>query len=43
MGLILRRRKEAEKSTYLNELNVRKSLVESILQISGELRLYSLI
>jgi hypothetical protein len=33
---------EAEKSTYLNELDIRKTLVESILR-SEELRLYNLV
>jgi hypothetical protein len=34
---------EAEIGTYLNELDVRKPLVESILQISEQLRLYKLV
>jgi hypothetical protein len=33
--------KEAEKSTYLSELDVRKPLVVSISQRSEELRLYN--
>jgi hypothetical protein len=41
-GLILQQ--EAEKSTYLNELNVKKKpLVVSISQRSEELRLYILV
>jgi hypothetical protein len=40
-GLILE--KEGEKSTYLNELDVRKPLVVSILQRSEELKLYNLV
>jgi hypothetical protein len=40
-GLILEQ--EAEKSAYLNELDVRKSLVVSISQRSEELRLYNLV
>jgi electron transfer flavoprotein alpha/beta subunit len=40
-GLILEQ--EAEKSTYLNELDVRKPLVISISQRSEELRLYNLV
>jgi hypothetical protein len=35
--------KEAEISTYLNELDVRKPLVVSISQRSEELRLYNLV
>jgi hypothetical protein len=34
---------EAKKSTYLNELDFRKPLVESISQRSEELRLYNLV
>ncbi len=34
---------ETEKSTYLNELDVRKPLVVSISQGSEELRLYNLV
>jgi hypothetical protein len=34
---------KAEKSTYLNELDVRKPLVVSISQRSEELRLYNLV
>ncbi len=40
-GLILEQ--EAEKSTYLNELDVRKPLVVSISQRIEELRLYNLV
>jgi hypothetical protein len=40
-GLILEW--EAEKSTYLNELNVRKPMVVSISHRSEELRLYILV
>jgi hypothetical protein len=40
-GLILEQ--EAEKSTYLNELDVRKPFVASISQRSEELRLYNLV
>jgi hypothetical protein len=36
-----RNKKEEEKFTHLNELDVRKPLVESILQRSKELRLYN--
>ncbi len=34
---------EAEKSTYLIELDVRKPLVESLLQRKEELRTYNLV
>jgi hypothetical protein len=40
-GLILD--SEAEKRTSVNDLNVRKPLVVSILQRSKELRLYNLV
>jgi electron transfer flavoprotein alpha/beta subunit len=40
-GLILEQ--EAEKSTYLNELDAREPLVVSISQRSEELRLYNLV
>jgi hypothetical protein len=39
-GLILEQ--EAEKSTYLNELDVKNPLVGSVSQKSEELRLYTL-
>jgi hypothetical protein len=39
-GFILEQ--EAENGTYLNELDVRKPLVESVSQTSEELRLYNL-
>jgi hypothetical protein len=40
-GFILEQ--EAEKSAYLNELDVRKPLVVSILKRSKELRCYNLV